>query len=230
MNLEKCPKCDKEITTLSSTGRKFCSSCKWTEKKVDRVEFSQAQQHQDKNLKSSRINNNLERIIIVVITAIVTTTIIKSISPSSADISVAQNDQKEELKVQPQSKKTNTQPDSPQLETINSTQEQEQPNTKVSNSQLETESKKTVIEYLDDITQKGSSGYGYWCQSSQELLSSLYAARSYQILDEFESDSSASYTVRIESSTKGGFPVVSNWSIYMKEESNNWCIALLSER
>ena len=89
MDLQNCPKCGKELTTLSSSNRKFCSSCKWTEKKINQVEIPQ--NHQDKNLKSFK-NNNLERIITIFVSIVGTIIVMKLIPTNPPTTQVAQND------------------------------------------------------------------------------------------------------------------------------------------
>lgn len=92
--------------------------------------------------------------------------------------------------------------------------------------------------YLNDIVNKGSYGYGYWCKSSEILSSRLFSPRNFQILDvnEYENGNAASATVRIDSSNKGGMPITQNWRFYLDKETDpsaveglpgGWCIALM---
>ncbi|KKD35465.1 hypothetical protein [Limnoraphis robusta] len=92
--------------------------------------------------------------------------------------------------------------------------------------------------YLNDIVNKGSYGYGYWCKSSEILSSRLFSPRNFQVLDvnEYDNGNSASATVRIDSSNKGGMPITQNWRFYLDKETDpsaveglpgGWCIALM---
>ena len=181
MNIEKCPKCDEKLTTLSSSGRAFCIACKWTQKQETKVEKTK---HQQKNLRFSVANNNLEKIIFIVITVVLTTIIVKVISPNDSNKVTEQVAQNDMLKVNSEPETNSLQSGQSQVNPVDL--QHKQLNNELSNSELENQSKKKVIKYLDDITLKGSDGYDYWCQSSQDFITRLYAPRNYQILDEIE--------------------------------------------
>lgn len=99
-------------------------------------------------------------------------------------------------------------------------------------------------DYLNYITTKGGTGSGtaYFCKETEELASSLFSPRSYQILDisEFPGEggvSHASATVRIDSSNKGGSQITADWSFYMKKGPGiiqglpgGWCMKLINDK
>lgn len=107
--------------------------------------------------------------------------------------------------------------------------------------------------YFRSVVDQGYSGDSYWCASSEILTSSFFAPRSYQILNLLDSPQFADATVRIESSNRGGQPIISDWSFYLKREQTvterdyrqqhspvsarawnqsvgGWCVALINER
>lgn len=88
--------------------------------------------------------------------------------------------------------------------------------------------------YFDSMV-KGGDGGEYWCSSSKSLQSSLYAVRSYRVLDFQEltkKDNSKAWnaTVQVDSSNKGGTQITKNWSVYVEEEAGKPCIGLLLEK
>ncbi len=92
--------------------------------------------------------------------------------------------------------------------------------------------------YFDAITKTGSSGRQFWCSSSANLVSTFFAPRSYRILDSSIHGQGGSFVVQLESSNRGGSPVVANWNVYVDKEKNaaaarrlpgGYCIALISE-
>ncbi|MEB3279008.1 MAG: hypothetical protein VKK42_08845 [Lyngbya sp.] len=143
-------------------------------------------------------------------------------SPQSPPSSPTQQSVKPQVSNSPQQPTNNPQPSNPP------TSPQPQP---VSGSATD-----FMNAYLNYIANKGMSGYGYWCKSSESLMSSLFSPRSFQILDVMEYGNSASATVRIDSSNKGGLPITVNWDFYLKKEPSlveglpgGWCIALMSD-
>ncbi|MEG4331278.1 hypothetical protein QUB40_04885 [Microcoleus sp. AT9_A2] len=98
---------------------------------------------------------------------------------------------------------------------------------------------KFMEQYLDDIINKGNSGTSYWCSKSQDLESSFFAPRNAKILDLVASDTTASVTIQLDSSNKGGMQITNNWSIYLNKEEDTsksstlhdgWCVALISKK
>ncbi len=69
-------------------------------------------------------------------------------------------------------------------------------------------------QYFTETIGRGGSGQGYWCQEYLSLESSLFAPRSYEILNVHTAPNGrgGSVTARIESSNRGGQPVIANWS------------------
>ena len=102
-------------------------------------------------------------------------------------------------------------------------------------SDTEKESVRKFIEdYLNEIINKGNSGTTYWCSESKDLESSFYAPRGAKILDIFASDTLGSATIQLDSSNKGGMQITNNWKLYLKKETNasssgGWCISLISK-
>lgn len=89
------------------------------------------------------------------------------------------------------------------------------------------ESKKIVIEYLDNVVATGSNGYDFWCESSRQFASSFYSPRSYQILSGEDDGNYASYLVRVNSSNNIGQPIINDLNLYMSKEQGNWCFTML---
>ncbi len=90
--------------------------------------------------------------------------------------------------------------------------------------------------YLTDVI-NGGNLTRYWCKKSQIARSELFSPRSYKILSEKSKDYYVqnsyyhSYNVRIESSNKGGMPIVKTWSFSMSYNEPlvnpgkiDWCI------
>ena len=107
-----------------------------------------------------------------------------------------------------------------------------------------------LTNYLDSITTSGLSGTARWCSEKEILSTSLFSPRSYEIIDFKETGDTANATVRIESSNKGGMPIIQNWSFFLStgetvlerdqrkdgdiegaDKTNadfqNWCIAMV---
>lgn len=107
-----------------------------------------------------------------------------------------------------------------------------------------------LTSYLDSITTSGSSGTMRWCSEQEILSTSFFSPRSYEIVEFRETGESANATVRIESSNKGGMPIIQNWKFFLskgatvlerdqKENGNieganqtnadfqNWCISMV---
>lgn len=74
-----------------------------------------------------------------------------------------------------------------------------------------------------------------WCPNAN--ISSLFAPRSYKILGDNDQDHfiessghwSNIYKVRIESSNKGGSPIIHDWSFFMQNQGSGWCLWAISE-
>jgi len=69
---------------------------------------------------------------------------------------------------------------------------------------------KTLKEWLE-TQRKGQTGYEYWLNESWVNKVRIFALQDYEIVDR----NNLCYTVRIHSSTKGGFPIVCLWKIYI---------------
>lgn len=102
-------------------------------------------------------------------------------------------------------------------------------------------SKEALIEYLESLMDGGSLGT-YWCKSSAILRSELFSPRSYTLIgdagkDLYMEDTVGGayrnfYKVRIESSNKGGRPIIKDWSIGVEygeylygNRAIGWCIS-----
>jgi hypothetical protein len=67
----------------------------------------------------------------------------------------------------------------------------------------------------------GEADRHFWTDPS--LADSFYAPRSHEILNSLKiDDSNIIFTVRLDSSTKGGQPVIANWSVWMKKVGGEW--------
>jgi len=82
---------------------------------------------------------------------------------------------------------------------------------------------------------RGKSISEYWCPQFSALQSHLFSPRTFQILDESEkrAGNMAMYTVRIESSNRGGMPIINNWLFILfynnKDRENTWCISKIMD-
>lgn len=109
-----------------------------------------------------------------------------------------------------------------------------------------------LVQYLESITTSSASGTLDWCVESEILATSLYSPRSYEILKFSSLEDAVLSTVRIESSNKGGIPIVQNWSFFLQKgattyerdlrqdgnvdeadkinaDNQNWCISSMNE-
>lgn len=107
--------------------------------------------------------------------------------------------------------------------------------------------------YFPQVIDQGYSGESLWCAEYEILASSLFAPRSYEILSISENNRGASAIARIESSNRGGQPIINNWSFYLNKGATTgereyrkqnspvsaqawrnsvggWCISLISEQ
>lgn len=85
-----------------------------------------------------------------------------------------------------------------------------------------------VIEEWLTALKNGRSGTQYWKDSNLEKR--FFAVRSYQILAvnyEPSFPDNISATIRVESSNKGGSPIVTDWTVYLDRTGNGWKITLL---
>lgn len=116
----------------------------------------------------------------------------------------------------------------------------------------------TVRDFMEDhyfaeTVGRGGNGQGYWCQEYLILETSLFAPRSYTILNVLDSSRYGNVTARISSSNRAGYPIIANWSFtvmkgqtvseyeYKKDNSpvtaeafrkhvGGWCLASVSEK
>lgn len=73
--------------------------------------------------------------------------------------------------------------------------------------------------YFDEIINYGGSGEGLWCTTSESFQSALFAPRNYRTLNVrlAPNGSSGSVTARINSSNKGGQPIITDWVFVVKK-------------
>jgi hypothetical protein len=83
--------------------------------------------------------------------------------------------------------------------------------------------------YLEDL-KKGGDGAKFWCPDAKP--EKLYAVRGYKRLGDqpFANGKGTIYRVQVESSTKGGNPVVANWDIAAEKRSGGDCIGMLRQQ
>ncbi len=67
--------------------------------------------------------------------------------------------------------------------------------------------------YFDEVINRGGSGNSLWCTTNEASQSALFAPRSYQVLNVHlaPNGSGGSVTARINSSNRGGQPIIANW-------------------
>ncbi|MFN6475344.1 hypothetical protein [Nostoc sp. DedQUE07] len=83
--------------------------------------------------------------------------------------------------------------------------------------------------YFNSVIDQGGDGDSYWCEEYKSLQKTLYSPRSYKILSSekrgTEKQPAFKFHTTVESSNKGGSPIVVNWNFYLVENGNSWCIA-----
>jgi len=102
-------------------------------------------------------------------------------------------------------------------------------------------SREALQIYLQSVM-NGESLSVFWCEETKILRSELFSPRSFKILGVKGTDYYIqgsyynSYDVMIESSNKGGSPIIHTWNMTMKYSeliyrtgSVNWCISSFSE-
>ena len=98
---------------------------------------------------------------------------------------------------------------------------------------IDTSAESFLTMFLDEITTTSSDGTSSWCKSKEILISTLFSPRAYTILNFNETNNSFYASVRIESSNRGGSPIISTWSFYGNKEpamvyaasNHGWCVA-----
>lgn len=178
-------------------------------------------------------NRNVERVILVVGTFVVTSSIwggvslLKAVKLNNSSIQVQQTPSPAPVSLGALPSSTSD----PAKDSI--PVDQTASPSPTSNSEEESV-RKFIEDYLNEIINKGNSGTTSWCSESKDLESSFYAPRSAKILDIFASETLGSATIQLDSSNKGGMQITNNWKIYLKKETNasssgGWCISLISK-
>ncbi|MDR6539486.1 hypothetical protein [Variovorax soli] len=99
----------------------------------------------------------------------------------------------------------------------------------------------SAISRIMDGAVQGRPISASWCRDSASLSSDLFAVRDYKLLDvgKKKSDTPIStgeyvqhYSIRVESSNRGGMPIVKDWGFLMKYGDLNlggigWCVAYI---
>ena len=93
---------------------------------------------------------------------------------------------------------------------------------------------RTLLEdFLENEKVDGGNPRQYFCDPN--AVQRFFSLRDWEIISEQTAESSASgiYTVRVESSTKGGIPIIKNWKFFITESegdaANKYCIITISE-
>jgi hypothetical protein len=93
------------------------------------------------------------------------------------------------------------------------------------------ESPQTLLNDFLENQKNAEGGAGeYFCKP--EGAQTFFALRDWEIISEKPSDKSGIFTVRIESSTKGGMPIIKNWNFFITESegtAHKYCIITISE-
>ena len=95
---------------------------------------------------------------------------------------------------------------------------------------------KDALSKMMTAAENGYSMYEFWCSNDYLNAVSLYSVRSHSILrleEEYFSKKAglvlSDYVLRVDSSTKGGFPITQNWIFSMEPGrsayDSNWCIS-----
>lgn len=86
-----------------------------------------------------------------------------------------------------------------------------------------------LVNYLLNEQKKGNDCE--YCFCNNLVVTKLFAPRSWEIVDKFIHDDLARFTVRIESSNRGGLPVVLLWDVYTKRtKGNDFCIGIFTQK
>lgn len=91
---------------------------------------------------------------------------------------------------------------------------------------------RTLLEdFLENEKVDGGNARQYFCDPN--AVQRFFSLRDWEIISEQMAESSAIYSVRVESSTKGGIPIIKNWKIFITESegdaANKYCIITISE-
>lgn len=93
------------------------------------------------------------------------------------------------------------------------------------------ESPQTLLNDFLENQKSAEGGAGeYFCKS--EGAQTFFALRDWEIISENPSDKGGIFTVRIESSTRGGMPIIKNWNFFISESegsAHKYCIITISE-
>ncbi len=85
-------------------------------------------------------------------------------------------------------------------------------------------------KYFTSVINEGSHGDGYWCSQTKALEESLFSPRKYKILGVkkygIPGNPSYRFQTTVDSSNRGGIPIVNNWGFYVikDEKTKNWCL------
>ena len=110
--------------------------------------------------------------------------------------------------------------------------------TAIPSEPVETPAEAFLSAELDSAINKGSDIANAWCEEYSSLAVSFYAPTDYKILEmrEHEKDDGAGATIRLNSSNKGGSPIVTDWTVFVDEgisvsdPESKFCISFISEK
>lgn len=84
-----------------------------------------------------------------------------------------------------------------------------------------------LINAFFDKQKRGLSPYGYFCD--QKFASRLFNVVNWEIVDEVISNAGSIFTVRVDSSNKGGQPIRVLWRVYTKPQAGIYCVSIMSK-
>lgn len=85
-----------------------------------------------------------------------------------------------------------------------------------------------LLNKFFEIQSKGNSSD--FCFCNDELASSLFSVKSWTVVDSKVSEDIGIFTVRVESSNKGGSPITLLWNVYIKKSKfKEYCVSVMSK-
>lgn len=94
-----------------------------------------------------------------------------------------------------------------------------------------------IFHKWENSVQRGDTGFAYWSDSvkAAQLQKRLFAVRACKVLAVYPGETAdrkyayALVVTRIDSSTKGGFPITADWNFFIKRTENGWKIDSITQ-
>lgn len=92
----------------------------------------------------------------------------------------------------------------------------------------DTETVKRIVNEVLETNKRGDIDYRHW--DDPGLASTLFAPRSWEIVDANAWGGTATVTARVDSSNKGGAQITVLWTYYLSHKSGSWKVTNLIEK